>query len=153
MHSRRLSTALFLVVFILLTGLLAGCGGDDQSGNGGQGDGSSGGAKKQGGEAAKKGMSATKMALGTVKRVNIEGESRRLVLKPSTDEQSKKPIPFRITKQATITLDDEKADLADIKEGQQAQVTYFVKNEHNRAREVKLFSAGGATSEAGENTG
>ena len=140
---------LLLIVLILL----AGCGGGDQSGNGGQGDGSSGGTKKQGGEAAKKGVPATKIALGTVRRVNLEGESRRLVLKPSTNEQSKKAIPFRITKHATITLDDEKAELADIKEGQQAQISYIVKNEHNRAREVKLFSAGGATPEAGENTG
>jgi hypothetical protein len=149
MRFRRLSVLLLLIVLILL----AGCGGGDQSGNGGQGDGSSGGTKKQGGEAAKKGVPATKIALGTVRRVNVEGESRRLVLKPSTNEQSKKPIPFRITKQATITLDDEKAELADIKEGQQAQITYVVKNERNRAREVKLFSAGGATPEAGENTG
>jgi hypothetical protein len=149
MRFRGSPVLLLLVVLILL----AGCGGGDQSGNGGQDDGSPGGAKKQGGEAAKKGAPATKIALGTVRRVNVEGESRRLVLKPSTNEQSKKPIPFRITKQATITLDDEKAELADIKEGQQAQITYIVKNERYRAREVKLFSAGGATPEAGENTG
>jgi hypothetical protein len=149
MRLRGAPVLLLLVVLILL----AGCGGDDQSGNGGQDDTSPGGAKKQGGEAAKKGAPATKIALGTVRRMNVEGESRRLVLKPSTNEQSKKPIPFRITKQATITLDDEKAELADIKEGQQAQITYIVKNERYRAREVKLFSAGGATPEAGENTG
>jgi hypothetical protein len=149
MRLRGAPVLLLLVVLILL----AGCGGDDQSGNGGQDAGSPGGAKKQGGEAAKKGAPATKIALGTVRGVNVEGESRRLVLKPSTNEQSKKPIPFRITKQATITLDDEKAELADIKEGQQAQITYIVKNERYRAREVKLFSAGGATPEAGENTG
>jgi hypothetical protein len=149
MRFRGSPVLLLLVVLILL----AGCGGGDQSGNGGQDDGSPGGAKKQGGEATNKGAPATKIALGTVRRVNVEGESRRLVLKPSTNEQSKKPIPFRITKQATITLDDEKAELADIKEGQQAQITYIVKNERYRAREVKLFSAGGATPEAGENTG
>ena len=149
MRFRGSPVLLLLVVLILL----AGCGGGDQSGNGGQDDGSPGGAKKQGGEAAKKGAPATKIALGTVRRVNVEGESRRLVLKPSTNEQSKKPIPFRITKQATITLDDEKAELADIKEGQQAQITYIVTNERYRAREVKLFSAGGVTPEAGENTG
>jgi hypothetical protein len=149
MRFRGSPVLLLLVVLILL----AGCGGGDQSGNGGQDDGSPGGAKKQGGEAAKKGAPATKIALGTVRRVNVGGESRRLVLKPSANEQSKKPIPFRITKQATITLDDEKAELADIKEGQQAQITYIVKNERYRAREVKLFSAGGATPEAGETTG
>jgi hypothetical protein len=146
----RGSPVLLLLIVLIL---LAGCGGGEQSGNGGQGDGSSGGAKKQGGEAAKKGVSATKIALGTVIRVNTEGESRRLVLKPTTDEQSKRLMPFRVTKQATITLDDEKAELTDVKEGQQAQITYVVKNEHYRAREVKLFSAGGAIQEAGENTG
>ena len=132
MRFRRSPVLLFLIVLILL----AGCGGGDQSGNGGQGDGSPGGTKKQGGEAAKKGVPATKIALGTVRRVNVEGEMRRLVLKPSANEQSKKAIPFRITKHATITLDDEKAELADIKEGQQAQISYIFKNEYNRAREV-----------------
>ena len=153
MRFRRSPVSLFLILLILLAGLLAGCGGDDQSGDRSQGDGASGKAEKQGGEAAKKGVSATKIALGTVKRVNTEGKRRRIILKPSTEEQGKKPISFRITRQATITLDNEKAELTDIKEGQQAQITYVVRNEHNRAREVALISGGGANPKGGEETG
>jgi len=69
-----------------------------------------------------------------------------------TDEQKKEPAPFKLSKQAKITLDDEPVELADIKEGQQAQITYVVKNQ-NLAREVVLVGDGGSPPEAGEGTG
>ncbi|MBA3953248.1 MAG: hypothetical protein H0X57_15390 [Rubrobacter sp.] len=49
-------------------------------------------------------------------------------------------------------LDDEPVELADIQEGQQAQITYVVKNQ-NLAREVVLVGDGGSPPEAGEGTG
>ena len=149
MHPRRLSVMLFLTAIILLTGLLAGCGAGDQSGNGGSQGGESGGAKEQGGEAAKKegGEAAKqlapkgKIALGTVTRVRPEG--RKMVLKPTTGEQQgAEPMTFKIAKEATVTLDDKEAEVADIKEGQQAQITYVVRDELNLAREVTLISGG-----------
>ena len=159
MHPRRPSTVLLLVAVIVLAGLLAGCGGGDQSGNGSQ-DGGSGGTKEQGGdaakkeepEAAKKGAALRpKIAVGTV--IRVRPDHRKIVLRPTTAEGKPKPMPFKIAKNATITLDNEEADVADIKEGQQAQITYVVRNEVNRAREVSLISDEGATPGAGENIG
>ncbi len=151
MHLRSPSVALFLVMAILLTGLLAGCGGgDQQSGNGEQGD-ASGGKNKQADQAANKQVSAPKIALGTIKSVKIE--KGKIVLKPSTEEQGEKPIPFKIKKDATITLDNERAELADIKEGQQAQITYVIKNERNKTSEIALFSDGATSPGGGDKTG
>ncbi len=70
----------------------------------------------------------------------------------STNEQKKEPAPFRVSKQAKVTLDDKPVELADIKEGQQAQITYVVKNQ-NLAREVVLVGDSGTPPEAGEGTG
>jgi hypothetical protein len=51
-------------------------------------------------------------------------------------------------------LDDKEAELADIKKGQHAQVSYVVRNEkRNIAREVQVFGGGGATPAGGEKTG
>jgi hypothetical protein len=146
-HPRRPSTTLFLAGVILFAGLLVGCGGGGQSANGSQ-DGESGGTKQQGGEAAKKeGNQAVKkarprarIALGTVRSVNPE--SRELTLEPSTPAQGKVPIPFKIAKNATVTLDNKETELAQAGEGKQAQITYIVKNEVNVARQVALISGG-----------
>lgn len=147
MHPRRPSTTLFLAGVSLFAGLLVGCGGGGQSANGSQ-DGESGGTKQQGGEAAKKeGNQAVKkarprarIALGTVRSVNPE--SRELTLEPSAPAQGKGPIPFKIAKNATVTLDDKETELAQAGEGQPAQITYIVKNEVNVARQVALISGG-----------
>lgn len=147
MHPRRPSTTLFLAGVILFAGLLVGCGGGGQSANGSQ-DGESGGTKQQGGEAAKKEGNQTvkkarpraRIALGTVRSVNPE--SRELTLEPSAPAQGKGPIPFKIAKNATVTLDDKETELAQAGEGQQAQITYIVKNEVNVARQVALISGG-----------
>ncbi len=68
-----------------------------------------------------------------------------------TGERKEEPAPFKLTKQAKITLDSKPAELADVKEGQQAQITYVVKNQ-NLARQVVLVGEGG-TPAAGEGTG
>jgi len=136
------------VVLVLLIGFLAACGGE-QSGNNDSGSGEAGGTKEQGTKGGEARPSRPKIVLGTVKRVNAE--NRKIVVRSSTEEQDKKPLRLKIPEDAAIELDDEQAEMADIEEGQQAQITYFVRKWGNRAREVKLFSAGGATS-AGENT-
>src|SRR5215207_7250271 len=107
MHPRGRSVGLLLAALILTMGLIAGCGGE-QSGNGSQGD-ASGGTKKQGGEGAKPEISAPKIALGKVTRVNAE--TRIIFLRPSTEEQGKKPPHFKVRKDATITLDNKEAEV------------------------------------------
>lgn len=119
-----------LVLFVLLVGSLAGCSGGDQSGGGGQG-------KKQGGKVTKKEQVQKKVAFGIVRA--FKDDKRRLSLRPTVNAQGKKPIGFKVRKNAQITLSGKKADLGDIKADQQAQISYVVKNEVNRAVVVRLF--------------
>ena len=146
MRTRIPSTALFLLVFILLSGLLAGCGGGgDQSGNGGSQDGGAPGEgeqKQQSGAAQEAAAPVPKIALGTVKVV--KPDKRKIILRTTEGEQGGERIAFRVMKDATITLDDKEAEMAGVKEGQHAQIRYIVKNEVNRAREVALISAEGS---------
>lgn len=140
MYPKGPSTVLFLTALVLLVGFLAGCGGEGQSGNGSQ-DGGSGGVKKQGGgKDAKQRASETKIALGGIAKVDTE--AGKIVLRPSADVQSEKPLRFKITGNATIRHNGEKAELADVKKGQDAQITYVVKKGRNVARQVALFSGG-----------
>ncbi|HJQ29141.1 MAG TPA: hypothetical protein VJ827_07350 [Rubrobacter sp.] len=137
------SLLLPLVLSVLLAGFLAGCGGGgDQSGNGDQG-------QKQEGEAAKKEPLQRKIAIGTVK--GFHEDRRRIALRPTVKAQSEGPLAFKIRKRASITLGGKKAELGDIKEGQQAQIEYVVENEVNRAIAVHLFEGQGAGE--GEKTG
>ncbi len=147
-ESSAISLLLPLVLCVLLAGLFAGCGGgsSDQSGNGGGNQ-----AQKKGGEAAKKQAPQKKIALGTVR--SFHEDRRRLSLRPAANAQSKKPLAFKIRKKAEITLAGKKAELSDVKEGQQAQITYVVKNDVNRAITVHLFEAGGQSAGGGEKTG
>lgn len=155
MHFRGPTVAFLLAALILTIGLIVGCGGGDQSGaqqgNGSQAGGA-GGAKKQDGEGAKPKISAPRIALGTVARVNTE--VRMIFLRPTAQEQGKKPLRFRVRKDATITLNDEGAELSDAEKGQSAQITYVVRTdpERNIAREVSLISDGGGSG-GGEETG
>ena len=77
------------------------------------------------------------MAIGTVRA--YKDDKRRLSLRPAAEAQGEKPLGFKVRKNAQVTLDGEKAELGDIEEGQQAQITYVVKNEVNRAIIVQLF--------------
>jgi hypothetical protein len=122
---------LSLVLSLLLVGLLAGCGGSDQSG-GDQQEGNSGG------KAAKKEKLSRKVAIGTVRA--YKDDRRRLSLRPAAEDQGDKPLGFKVRKNAQITLDGEQAELGDIEEGQQAQIRYVVENQVNRAIIVQLFS-------------
>jgi len=138
MRSKRNSTVSLLVplvLSVLLVGSLAGCGGgSDQSGGAGQ-------VKKQDGKAAgkvtKKEQVQRKMAVGIVRA--FKDDKRRLSLRPTVNAQGKKPIGFKVRKNAQVTLGGKKADLGDIKADQQAQISYVVKNEVNRAVVVRLF--------------
>ncbi len=135
MHTKAQPATFLLVILVIL---LAGCGGGD----GGSGGGSGGEEDKQGGQAdqAKKDAPETKIALGTVKRVNYEKE--RLVIRPSQGEGL---MTFGIRQGARITVGDKEAELKDVKKGQQAQIEYIQKNELKRARSVQLFAAGEET--------
>jgi hypothetical protein len=154
MHTRGLSTVLFLATIVLIAGLLTGCGGGDQSGSGSQQDGGSkaeqdeNAPKKQGKNAPKK-----KILFGTVTFVNPKTEG--FSVRPTIDEQGNKPVAFRLAKETSITLGGKEAKLEDMKKGQQAQVEYVERNERNRARSVRLFEAGGGSQndQGGEKTG
>jgi hypothetical protein len=154
MHQRGLSTVLILATIVLIAALLTGCGGGDQSGSGSQQDGGSKaeqgkkGSVKQGENAPKK-----KIVFGTVMFVNPKTEG--FSVRPTIEEQGKKPVVFRLANETTITLDGKEAKLEDMKKGQQAQVEYVERNERNRARSVKLFEAGGGSQDdqSGEKTG
>lgn len=160
MHPGESSKALLFAAILSLVILVAGCGGDGQSGNGGaqEGNGGSDVAREQGG-AAKKDAREVKIALGTVKFVNVEKE--KFSLKPSADVQGEKFLAFKLTPGATITLDGQQAEPADMKKGQQAQVEYVAPNNEGRrngARVVKLFASdttteNGRKSDEGEETG
>jgi hypothetical protein len=154
MHQRGISTVLFLATIVFIAGLLTGCGGGDQSGSESQQDGGS--KAEQGNNASKKqGKSGTKKKIlfGTVKFVNPKTEG--FSVRPTIDEQGKKPVAFRLANESSITLGGKEAKLEDMKKGQQAQVEYVERNERNRARSVRLFEAGGGSQDdqGGEKTG
>jgi len=130
-ETSAVSKILALVLSLLLVGLLAGCGGSDQSGGNQQDD-------KAGGEPAKKEKLSRKVAIGTVRA--YKDDRRRLSLRPASEDQGDKPLGFKVRKKAQVTLDGEQAELGDIEEGQQAQIRYVVKNDVNRAIIVQLFS-------------
>jgi hypothetical protein len=154
MNTRGLSTVLFLATIVLIAGLLAGCGGGDQSGSGSQQD---GGSKAEQGKNAPvkqdKNAPKKKILFGTVTFVNPKTEG--FSVRPTIDEQGNKPVPFRLAKETSITLGGKEAKLEDMKKGQQAQVEYVEKNERNRARSVRLFEAGGGSQDdqGGKKTG
>ena len=158
MHSRGLSTALFLAIIVLTAGLLAGCGGGDQSGSGSQQEDGKKGAKQEGNAPEKQGRKAPKqkaknappqkILFGNVTFVNPKTEG--FSVRPTINEQGKKRVVFRLAQETRITLDGKEAKLEDMEKGQQAQVEYVVRNDRNRARTVRLFeSGGGATDDKG----
>ena len=152
MHQRGLSTVLFLATIVLIAGLLTGCGGGDQSGSGSQQDGGSKAEQgknapvKQGENAPKnqgKNAPKKKIVFGVVKFVNPKTEG--FSVRPTIEEQGKKPVVFRLANETSITLDGKEAKMEDMKKGQQAQVEYVERNERNRVRSVRLFEAGGGS--------
>jgi hypothetical protein len=152
MHLRGRTTVLFLATIVLM--LITGCGGGDQSGSGSQQD---GGSQAEQGENApvEQGENAPKkkVVFGTVAFVNPKTEG--FSVRPTIEEQGKKPVVFRLANESSITLDGNEAKLEDMKKGQQAQVEYVERNERNRARSVRLFETGGGSQDdqGGEKTG
>ena len=153
MHQRGMTTVLFLATIVLV--LITGCGGGDQSG--------SSGSQQDGGSQAEQGENAPKkqdenapkkkVVFGTVTFVNPKTEG--FSVRPTIEEQGKKPVVFRLANETSITLDGNEATMEDIKKGQQAQVEYVERNERNRARSVRLFetSGGSQDDQSGEKTG
>ena len=139
MHLRGPSAALFFIVSIVLAGLLAGCaGGGDQGGNGG-----SGSSEKQQGETTQANAPQLKIALGRI--VSVKSDRRKIVVRPSTEQQGDRLV-FKVVDNAQISLDDQQAEMADVKEGQQAKVEYVSVNDQKRARVLELISPGEGTS-------
>ncbi len=126
--------ALF-VVSVLLAGLVAGCGGGDQSGN--ERD-----KRQQGGKAADTGESDRKIALGTIRA--FEEDKRKVYLKPAAEARGEKQLSFKVNKRADITLGGKKAEIGDIARGQQAQIGYVDRAKGpGRALSVNLFGVPG----------
>jgi hypothetical protein len=138
MHLRGSLAATFFFLLCLFPVLLAGCGGGgDGSGSGSQ-DGAGGGAK-QNGEPAQKKKGAPpeiKLGLGTIARVIDEREL--IILRPTADEQGN-IIRLKANQNTKFTLDDKKAELADLEKGQQAQIRYINRDGRSVARDVTAF--------------
>ena len=133
---RSSSTVLLFALLALLMGFsAAGCGGggaaggDDQSESRQQGE--EGETTRQG-----EGRPELKIAPGTVE--SVDPEAGMLVLRVTQGE----PMTFAIRPGTQIELDDEAAELADLREGQSAQVSYVVREGENRARLVSAIGGG-----------
>lgn len=124
---------LVVLLITLLVVLPAGCGGTEQSG------GSEGGGQQQDQQQSKKEAQETRIAVGNV--VGVKPDRRRMVVEPSQQAEGPEKISINVRKTAEITLGGQKAEMADVAEGQQAQAEYVVKNDVNRAVSVQLFEA------------
>jgi hypothetical protein len=133
------------VLSVLLVGLVAGCGGGDQQQGGGEKE------QQDGGRAANVGESETKIALGTVRAV--KPDKGRISLKPTVERQGDGSLAFKVGENADITLDGRKAEIADVKGGQQAQIEYVGGEKGvGRATSVQLFGVRRQPSGGDENT-
>jgi hypothetical protein len=143
MHLRGSSAALFFIVLVLLMVLiLTGCGGGgDQSGNNGSQGGEQGEAAQD--KAPQGNAPQAKVALGTIK--SVKPDRSKIILRPSTGVQGGERMIFKVRDDAEIELNDEPAEMADVKEGQQAQIQYVVNDGKNRARVVSVISSGEGT--------
>jgi hypothetical protein len=130
----RLAVPLLVLLVLLSAALLAGCGGGGQT----EGSGDGGGGQDQQQE-SKKEAQETKIAVGNV--IAVQPDRRRMVVQPSQQAEGPDKVPLNVRKTAEITLGDQKAEIGDIVEGQQAQAEYVVKNDVNRAVSVQLFEA------------
>lgn len=134
---------LIVPLLALLAALLAGCGGGDQSSGGSQEGGGQQGQQQDQQQESKKQAQETKIAIGNV--VSVQPDRRRMVVQPREEVEGGEKIAINVRKTAEITLGGEKAEMADVAEGQQAQAEYVVKNDVNRAVSVQLFEAEGTS--------
>jgi Cu/Ag efflux protein CusF len=77
-----------------------------------------------------------KTATGRIK--TIKPDSRKVILKPSSQEQGGAVVILKVAQDAAITVLGKEAQLADLKAGQQAEFRYFVKNGINKVSSVKV---------------
>ena len=149
MRTRVPAATLFSIALVLLLGFVAACGGSQSGSGGDQGGGDQGGEQaggeqgggdqgggQQGGEATDEGPTQAKVALGSIE--SVQPDSRKLVLKPAFEAQGGDQITFNVRKNAEIQVNDQPAELSELKQGQQAQVEYVTKNEVNRAVAVHV---------------
>jgi hypothetical protein len=137
----------FLILLLFLLGSLAACGGGEQSGDGGSQGGEQQGGQQQEGQqqgggqqADDQGKAPQKIALGTIQ--SVDPERRRVVLKPDFEAQGGDKITFNVRKNADVRVNDQEAELADVQQGQSAQIEYVTKNEVNRATAVEIVGGG-----------
>jgi hypothetical protein len=151
MHPRGLPMALFLATIVLTAGLLTGCGGGDQSKSGSQQGGDAGQNNKAPEKQAKNDAPEKKVLIGKVAFVNPKTEG--FSVRPNAKVQGNKPVVLKLAKNAEITLGGKEAKFEDMQKGQQAQVEYFVMNERNRARTVRLFDVNDTSGEPSNDDG
>lgn len=136
------------ISLLFLVGVVAGCGGseqsNDQQGGGGAtstdespqatSGGTDGGTVQGLGNA-----SGNKIAVGNI--VRVDTDKRRFVVKPAKGEN----MTFKAVPKVQVELDEKEAELADLEKGQQIQLEYIVRegmSVPNRARSITLFSGG-----------
>jgi hypothetical protein len=124
-----------LLVLLVLSVLLAGCGGGDGSGVGNsQGQQGDRAAEGDGGAQG----SEKKIAFGTIRAV--KPDKGRISLKPTSEAQGDEPLAFKVADNTAITLDGREAEIGDVAGGQQAQIEYAGGGGGvNRATSVELF--------------
>lgn len=146
MRTRIPAAVPFLILLLFLLGSLAACGGGEQSGDGGsqggeqQGGQQQEGQQQEGQQADDQGKAPQKIALGTIQ--SVDPERRRVVLKPDFEAQGGDQITFNVRKNADVRVNDQEAELADVQQGQSAQIEYVTKNEVNRATAVEIVGGG-----------
>ena len=151
MSFQKSSYVLLVAVCALLLGFATGCGGGgDESGSqqeNGSGSQQQEGGSRAGGETSgaqadgtggEDGSAENKTALGVIGSVKLDND--RFTLRPSGDGER---MVFKLRENTRIELDGREVKPADIRQGQQAQIQYVVRNERNVARVVTLFSAEG----------
>lgn len=146
MYTSRESAGVLLAFFLLMLVVIAGCGGETTEGQDGgdraatQGKTAEDAQRRDGGATGQEeGLpSEIKIALGDILLVDVE--KRRVVLRPVRGERQ----AFKVVPGAEVTLDDEPAELADLEQGQQAQIQYVIKKDQEHARAVDAFSANGS---------
>ena len=129
--------ALLFVLLALLVGFAAGCGGgDDQSGSRQQEDGETG--QQENGETGQQAEDRPELKIAPGVVESVDPEAGTLVLQVTRGE----PMTFMILPRTKVELDGEAAELADLREGQSAQVSYVVREGENRARLVVAIGGG-----------
>jgi len=135
LRPRRLSATLFFVSLVLL----AGCGG----GGGDQSAGQQGGGNDQGqqGGDTQPGRCPPRDQDSAWPIESVNPETRTLVVQQTRGE----PMDFTLGARARIELDEQGAELTDLREGQSAQVSYVEREGGNRARLVVAISTAETT--------